>query len=247
MKLDLFHGATVTIYPAYATLPELMLPLLVIVLLSYLLGSVPSAYLIARGRGVDIFSVGSGNMGATNVARVMGLQWGLLVWSLDSLKGITAILIARGLLPEHNALATVTAALVAIIGHNWSLFAGLLTGSLRGGKGAATAFGTLLLIVPGQVFLVTLALSGAVVALTRYMSLGVLVMFALITGWTSILIVQQQYEPIFGLYLLLMSALIVYRFRGNIQRLLAGTERRLGEAPTHPDPAVPPRSPERAA
>lgn len=206
-----------------------LFPILLIIVLSYLLGSLPSAYLIAKMRRVNIFEVGSRNMGATNVSRVMGLKWGLCVWFLDSVKGMGAIIIAQQILHDNKALATTIAAVVAIVGHNWSLFASLLTGSIRGGKGAATAFGTLLVIAPLQVVVITFAISGALIAITRYMSLGVLVMFALSFGWLTILIMRGQMEPVFVLYVLMTMLLIVHRFRDNIQRILTGTERRLGE------------------
>jgi acyl phosphate:glycerol-3-phosphate acyltransferase len=195
--------------------------------ISYLIGSVPTAFLVARLRGINIFEVGSGNMGATNVLRVMGLGWGLFVWFFDSFKGVLAIFIGLLLLPENTALATVVAAFAAIIGHNWSLFAKLLTGTLRGGKGAATAFGTFLVIVPIYVWAVMLILGGIVIALTRYMSLAVLMMFSLAAIWMVILLNQQTVPVEFTIYTILIVVMIFYRFRENIQRLLTGTERRM--------------------
>src|SRR4051794_723285 len=94
-----------------------------VVVLSYLLGSVPTGYLVGRLRHVNIFEVGSGNMGATNVIRAAGFGWGLLVWFFDSSKGALAMLIASSIMPENPVAASVLAAIVAIIGHNWSLFA----------------------------------------------------------------------------------------------------------------------------
>src|SRR5690606_7641709 len=112
------------------------LNILLIVVTSYLLGSLPTAYLVARYKRVDIFDVGSGNMGATNVLRAIGLKWGLLVFFLDSAKGIIAVALAWRIMPENRAAAATIAGLVAIVGHNWSLFATMITGKLRGGKGA---------------------------------------------------------------------------------------------------------------
>ncbi len=204
------------------------LNVLLIVLVSYMLGSVPTAYLIARIKGVNIFDVGSGNMGATNVSRAMGYQWGILVWLLDSMKGIVAILIARQILSDNMALATAVAAVLAIIGHNWSVFAARITGNLRGGKGASIAFGTLLIIAPGIVLGISLV-GGAVIVITRYVSLGVLVMFTISTLWMIILINHNILAPEYSFYVTCVAALILYRFRENIYRLLRGTERRLGE------------------
>lgn len=200
-----------------------------VVVISYLLGSIPTGYLVGRLRNVNIFEVGSGNMGATNVIRAAGFGWGLLVWFFDSTKGILAILIARQIMPESAVTASVLAAIIAIIGHNWSLFATLLTGTLRGGKGAATAFGTLLLFLPLQLIAVMLLLAGAIIALTRYVSLGVLMMFGLAVAWVFLMVSQRIMPFEYLLYMLAISALILLRFRENIQRILAGTERRFGE------------------
>lgn len=202
---------------------------LAIIALSYLLGSIPTAYLVARVRGVNIFEVGSGNMGATNVIRALGLSWGLVVWLLDSLKGILAILAAAVFMPGHPALATVIAATAAVVGHNWSVFAALVTGSLRGGKGAATWFGTMLVIAPLQVVVAMTVLGGLIIAATRYVSLAVLGMFSLSGLWMLVLISQSKLPNEYSIYTLLVTAMMLYRFRENIQRLLAGTERRLGE------------------
>lgn len=213
---------------------ESLILLAVIALISYVIGSFPTGYLIARSRGIDIFAHGSGNMGATNIARVMGggwrgILWAVLVWFLDSAKGVIAILISLRILPENPAGATVIAALFAIIGHNWSLFIAIITGKIRGGKGAATAFGTLLMIVPVQVIAVMLVIGGVIIALTRYVSLAVLIMFALATVWMIVLFSQHLIPSEFMAYSLVMAALLVIRFRTNIKRLLEGTERRLGE------------------
>jgi glycerol-3-phosphate acyltransferase PlsY len=204
--------------------------IILVVIISYLLGSFPTAYLIGRLRNVNIFEVGSGNMGATNVIRATGgVGWGLLVWFFDSVKGILAMLIAARIMPENAAAATVLAAIIAVIGHNWSLFAAIVTGTIRGGKGAATAFGTLFLIVPLHTIAAMLVLAGFIIALTRYVSLGVLMMFALGVIWVLVLVSQHTIAFEYTFYALAITALIVIRFRENIQRILAGTERRFGE------------------
>jgi len=201
---------------------------------AYLCGSFPTGYLIARAKGIDIFSIGSGNMGATNIARIMGpgwrgLLWAIAVWLLDSAKGIIAIALGAQIIRESWALTTVIAALFAIIGHNWSIFIALITGKIRGGKGAATAFGTLLMIVPMQIIAVMLVLGGLIIALTRYVSLAVLLMFGLATLWMIILFVQRLIPAEFMAYSVALAGLLVLRFRDNIRRLLTGTERRFGE------------------
>jgi glycerol-3-phosphate acyltransferase PlsY len=203
--------------------------ILSIVIISYLLGSLPTAYLIGRLKRVNIFEVGSGNMGSTNVVRAMGCGYGILTALGDIFKGIAAILIARAILPDNTVLATVLSAIVVIIGHNWSLFVALITGTLRGGKGAATAFGTMLMIAPLQVIAVVCVVGALLVALTRYVSLGVLGMLTIAVLWVLILIGQHTLSWEYAIYTIFVAAIMLWRFRGNIQRLLAGTERRLGE------------------
>lgn len=212
---------------------------LFIAALSYLIGSIPTAYLIGRARGVDIFAVGSGNMGATNTARALGKNWGFLVLFLDSVKGILAIFIARALFtPEQSVFiadtvegyqVTVVAATSAVLGHNWSLFAALITGQLKGGKGAATAFGTAFAMAPAYVMVGLMIIGAIVIARTRYVSLGALTMAAVALVWMTVLVAQQVMPLEYMAYLLLVAAMIFYRFRENIARLLDGTERRFGE------------------
>ncbi|HVU10874.1 MAG TPA: glycerol-3-phosphate acyltransferase [Phototrophicaceae bacterium] len=203
---------------------------LLIVVVSYLLGSIPTAYLVGRLRHINIFEIGSGNMGATNVIRATGgIGWGALVWFFDSTKGIIAMLLAGKIMPENVVAAWVLAGIVVVIGHNWSLFATLITGTIRGGKGAATAFGTLLLILPLQLIAVLLVICGILIALTRYVSLAVLVMFGLAAVWLLLMISQHVIPFDYLFYTLGITALILIRFRENIQRILAGTERRFGE------------------
>lgn len=207
-----------------------LLKVLIVFGVAYLIGAVPVAYLVAGLRGVDIFEVGSGNMGATNVVRVMGIGWGIAVWLMDSAKAVVAILVAtRLLMPEQQTVATVVAAVGAIVGHNWSLLVAAITGRLRGGKGAATAFGTLIMIVPPQIIAAILLFGGLIIVITRYVSLAVLIMFPVATVWMFILAANGQTSNLFAAYCLIMAALIFIRFRGNIERLIAGKERRLGD------------------
>src|SRR5437868_4272502 len=116
----------------------------VIALLSYLVGAVPFGYLVARWRGVDIFKAGSGNIGATNVGRVLGRKFGLLVFFLDCLKGAVPTLAAT--IPEHHVprdVAGVTAGLSAFLGHLFPVYL-----RYRGGKGVATGAGVVCVLVP---------------------------------------------------------------------------------------------------
>lgn len=199
-----------------------------VIAISYIIGSFPTAYLVARTRGVDIFKVGSGNMGATNVIRACGFRYGLIVWAWDVFKGILTILIARWLIPENPTAASVLAAVAAVAGHNWSFLATVLTGSIRGGKGAATATGTFVLLAPTLLVAVILALGAAIVLLTRYVSLGVLISAAAAGAAIVLLVGLGQMEPVYSVYLL-VCYMIFLRHRNNIYNLLAGKERRLGD------------------
>jgi len=199
-----------------------------VIAIGYVIGSFPTAYLVARTKGVDIFAVGSGNMGATNVTRAVGMRYGLLVWAIDGVKGILAILLARLIVPDYQTTASVLAAVAAVAGHNWSLLATLLTGSIRGGKGAATAMGTFILLAPTLLVALVLAIAMAIVLLMRYVSLGVLTAVAVAGIAFLALVLAGWMDPIYTVYLL-AGWMVFVRHRANIVRLLAGTERRLGE------------------
>ncbi len=211
---------------------------LLIIVSSYLIGSFPTAYFIGKARNVNIFEVGSGNMGGTNVARAVGKSWAIFTGLVDVAKGVVAVLLARDLiLPAQIGVATSVAATCVVVGHNWSLFATVLTASfkggrlkliVRGGKGAATAFGAMLMIQPLQI-LVAAAIAGAVILRTRYVSLGVLIGFGVANLWLILLIGTEFQKPIMLLYAVALTVMIPLRHKGNVQRLLAGTERRLGE------------------
>ena len=201
---------------------------LLIAALGYLIGSIPTAWLVARRHGVDIFAVGSGNMGGTNVARAVSARAGQLVGLLDMAKCLVAILFARALAPTQPDEATVLAALVCMLGHNWSLTVLLLTGRLRGGKGAAVVFASLLLIAP-QLLLVGALVGFVILRLTRYVSLAVLVGLGLALLWLLVLVRDGALPPVYNVYAAFVALLILLRFAGNIRRLLAGNERRLGD------------------
>src|SRR6478752_3473597 len=139
---------------------------------AYLIGAIPFGWLIARARGVDLFHAGSGNIGATNVGRVLGRKYGLLVFALDFAKGAVPVAIT-GRLPTglDEALGLpdalrVGVALSAFLGHLFPVYLGF-----RGGKGVATGAGTVFVLVPGPAALAVLAWA-AVVGATRTVSLG---------------------------------------------------------------------------
>jgi acyl phosphate:glycerol-3-phosphate acyltransferase len=192
----------------------------------YVIGSFPTAYIIGKLHGINIFAIGSGNMGANNTTRALGLQWGVAVWAIDVFKGMIAIVAARQLMSWDKLSASVIGAIAVVVGHNWSFFAALITGTIRGGKGAATAGGTWIMLIPAQIFVVTVLLWLLLVIGTRYVSLAVLVAFAVGTAWVIALVGQQLLAPAYSTYALIVSALVYYRHRENIVALLQGRERR---------------------
>ncbi|MDQ7027981.1 MAG: glycerol-3-phosphate acyltransferase [Anaerolineae bacterium] len=214
--------------------------LLIVVLASYLVGALPTAYLITRFvYKVNIFELGSGNMGGTNVARIMGIPWGIATVLIDICKGIMAVYLAQLMIPDSTLSASMLAAVAAIVGHNWSIFATLLYRyyqkefKIIGGKGAATAFGTMILLLPYVVIAILLITGIGLAVLTRYASLSVLVSFSTALTWTAVWAIRNGSSDgttsIYLLYVTSVAVLILWRFRENIQRLLAGTERRIGE------------------
>ncbi len=218
--------------------PDNAAQVILIIVTCYLIGSFPTAYLVGKAQNINIFEVGSGNMGGTNVARAVGNGWAIFTGLFDVGKGIFAVWLARDIiLTEQIGVATSVAATVVVIGHNWSLFATLLSVSIkegklqfifRGGKGAATAFGAMLMIQPFQI-LVAACIAVYIIFKTRYVSLGVLIGFAIANIWLIILVGTQFQQPILLLYAVALSLMLYVRFRDNIQRLMSGTERRLGE------------------
>jgi glycerol-3-phosphate acyltransferase PlsY len=203
-------------------------------LAAYFIGSVPTGFLIARARGVDIRAHGSGNIGATNVLRVLGKTAGILVLALDALKGALAVLLVprlcgRWVSAEEAALyLPLVAGISTILGHNYTCWLGF-----KGGKGVATSGGVLAALVP-VAFLITLATWLLVIWLSRYVSLGSVVAAAVLpfaTYFTHSNRALLALTTVIGL-------LVIWRHRANIRRLRAGTESKIG-APRNTDPPAP--------
>jgi glycerol-3-phosphate acyltransferase PlsY len=188
---------------------------------AYLLGSFPTGGVVARAYGVDLTEVGSRRTGATNALRVLGKRAAIAVLLVDAGKGLAAVVLARRF-GSSSAVAP-AAALVAMVGHTYSLF---LKG--RGGRGVATGLGGLLGLSTGAT---VAGVAGAVItiAATRFVSLGSLV-GAAIGGLALIAQARRGRVPgSYGLAGLLGPLFLTYTHRDNLERLLGGTERRLGE------------------
>lgn len=199
-------------------------------LAGYVLGSLPFGYLVARAHGVDIFKVGSGNPGATNVKRALGPKAGNTVLALDMVKGAAAT--AWPLVPAVGAPQPEVMALVgivaAVVGHSFSVFT-----RFRGGKGVATAGGGLLVLMPLGCLLACVAwLAGF--GLTRYVSLGSLAAAATIIATSWLL----GYHPAIATVATVLATFVIVRHQGNIRRLCQGTENRFARPPKDAAPGA---------
>ena len=183
----------------------------------YLVGSVPFAYLLAQRRGIDLRRVGSGNVGATNVLRTSGAREAVIAMCLDASKGALAVVIARTL--TTGPATPVAAGLAAVIGHIYPAWLGF-----RGGKGVATAAGVFAVVAP-----LALAIASAVFVLavwaTRYISVGS------IAGAIALAVSAAAGEVpgAVAVGATIAALIIVHRHRGNLARLVSGTERRVGQ------------------
>jgi len=194
---------------------------------AYLLGSIPFGVLISKKVArLDITKAGSGNIGATNVAREVGLKWGVITLLADVLKGFIPVVLAHYLLGssiEMNEALKGMIGLTALLGHQFPVYS-----RFRGGKGVATCLGVFLAISP-----ISCLFSGVMffilVALWRYISLGSILgaltmpIWLYLTGHSTFMILPS----------LVMSLLITFQHRGNIQRLIQGNERRWQKAKLH--------------
>ena len=197
-------------------------------LLAYLLGSVPTGFLVAHAKGVDIRAVGSGNIGATNVLRTLGKPAGIFVLFVDALKGWVAVVLMTRLVLQAFGLGAdgarlevcqIIAALCAILGHNYTCWL-----NFKGGKGIATSAGVLLALVPWALIVIFVVWI-VVFTVTRYVSLGSLAASAALpfASWAT-------HESLTKVIVTgAMAALAIYKHKGNIQRLLSGTEPRFGQ------------------
>ncbi|MFG0320348.1 MAG: glycerol-3-phosphate 1-O-acyltransferase PlsY [Planctomycetota bacterium JB042] len=208
-----------------------MLPLLLALVASYLLGSVPAAFLVARAKGIDLRAVGSGNVGATNVVRACGKAWGIGVFLFDCLKGfVPAFLFARVLVesgrtplsPDATALLLGTAAIVGHVFPVWLRF--------KGGKGVATSAGMCAGLCWPAALLALLAWYG-VLRVSRYVSVASMVaaiLFpAIFVAWVGPEAAFGERRLVTGLSIVL-ALLILYLHRANIGRLRRGEELRIG-------------------
>ena len=187
---------------------------------SYLVGAVPFGYLIGLSQGVNLFAVGSGNIGATNVGRTLGPAYGVLCFVLDFLKGAGPVWAAAAV--GGSDLLRVGAAAVAFLGHLFPVYLGF-----RGGKGVATGAGSVAALAPGPTAVAALAWAAVALA-SRYVSLASVAAVAALS--TARLVAAPAADPI-TLYVLGGSLAVAAKHRANVRRLLSNTENRIGDRP----------------
>ncbi len=191
--------------------------IVVLLIVSYIAGSIPFGLIIAKARGIDLRRVGSGNIGATNVLRTVGKKEAVFTLTGDLMKGAFAVALMK--VSGYGNPYTGLAGLFAVIGHDYPVFF-----RFRGGKGVATSIGALLVYAP-YVGLFTVVIWLAVIFIFRYSSLGALTAFTLLP--LNMIIFKKGLT---GLALSLLFAVLIYiKHRENIRRLLQGKEPRVGQ------------------
>ncbi len=196
--------------------------------IAYFIGAIPFGYIIGKMRGVDVRTVGSKNIGATNVYRTVGKKWGLLAFACDCMKGMLPTIAAKCLFAEFNAAALplpLMVGLMTVVGHMFTCFM-----KFKGGKGIATAFGMLVALYP-VLLLITLALFIVTVWISHYISLGSILAaaFLMVMVWIPIPHVNPiGYHNIIQCILVtFVGAFAIWKHRTNIARLRAGNENKI--------------------
>jgi acyl phosphate:glycerol-3-phosphate acyltransferase len=187
---------------------------------SYLLGAIPTSYLAGRlFRGIDLREHGSRNLGATNLYRVLGWRYAVPVGLFDAAKGLVPVLVFAPRVSASEVFALVCG-ITAVLGHVFSVFVGF-----KGGKGVATAAGVMLGLAPVALG-VAIVVWVALVFLTGYVSLGSIAAAAVFP--IAVLLLEPPAQPVMLWLDVAVAAAIIWFHRGNIQRLLKGTENRFG-------------------
>lgn len=203
---------------------ETILPLACSIVITYFIGSIPTAYIFGRLlKGLDIREHGSGNMGATNAFRVLGKGPGTAVLILDIIKGIIPTTVVANLFGATDPLSLVIIGLVAVAGHNWTVFL-----QFKGGKGIATSLGVLIgltIQLPGvrPILLLTLGVWLVLFLLFRYVSLASI---AAVVVLPIFMVAYNEPFPLIAMAIVL-CIFIVFRHRSNIKRLVKGQENRV--------------------
>lgn len=195
----------------------------IVLVLSYIIGSIPNGLLIGKLKGVDLREYGSKNIGATNAYRVMGPWPAFWVFLTDALKGVAGVFLGKLLV--GSPLALLAGGIAAMAGHNWSLFLGF-----KGGRGVATGLGVIAVLVP-NVTVIVFFLWSVIVFTTRYVSLASVA--AAIMVPVSMWVLGENTEYFY--FGIVAAAFVVIRHKANIQRLLQGNELKI-KAGSHAGP-----------
>ena len=193
--------------------------------IAYLIGSINSSILISRAvMGKDIRTSGSGNAGATNMLRTMGKKYAIITLVIDILKGVVALLLARlAINLGAGDVAMYVSGVAVVVGHNFPVFFGF-----KGGKGVATSLGVVLLI-DWKIGLITVLIAIAIMALTRYESLGSIVAAVVFMILQIIsMAVNGEFDITRLICVIILGGLLIVRHRANIARLIKGEENKLG-------------------
>jgi glycerol-3-phosphate acyltransferase PlsY len=188
---------------------ELSVSLVITVIIAYFLGNISPSTLLARARGMDIKKVGSGNAGTTNTLRVLGAKAALITLVIDIGKGVLAVLIGRFAAGEGAAMLC---AVFVFLGHVWPLLL-----RFQGGKGVATAFGASVAL-DWRIGLLALVIVAVTVLISRHVSLGS------ILGAVSFPFLAYFFKPDFLILACIMAAVVIFKHRSNIGRLVRGEE-----------------------
>jgi glycerol-3-phosphate acyltransferase PlsY len=217
-----------------------ILDYIIVAVAAYLLGSIPTGFLVAKAKGIDIRKTGSGNIGATNAMRVLGKPAGIFVLLMDAAKGYVACAVLPSLIHDVMGLVFysgtgnsfqnesvelqtrlyVIAGICAVLGHNYTCWL-----KFKGGKGIATTAGVYLALAPWAV-LVALVVFILAVLLTKYVSVGSIAAAIALPATVWIMTPHNLY---LGIVTTALGALAIYKHKSNIQRLRAGTENRFGK------------------
>ena len=229
-----FQLSTFNFQPLNTGVP--VLGYVIVAVAAYLLGSIPTGYLVARAKGIDIRSVGSGNIGATNAMRALGKPAGVFVLLVDALKGYAAcyagiiIYANSGPAAEIRSLAdlsaliqqaqncVIIAGVFAVLGHNYTCWL-----KFKGGKGIATSAGVYLALAPWALLIAAAVFLVALLA-TRYVSVGSISAAVALPAAVWIL---PPHNQLLGIVTTVLGILAIYKHKGNLRRLVAGTESRL--------------------
>lgn len=211
-----------------------VLAYIIVAVAAYLLGSIPTGYLVAKAKGIDIQKAGSGNIGATNAMRVLGKPAGIFVMVVDALKGFVAVVLIsyligfwlsqgkRGNYEEEIAYRLpVVAGIFAVLGHNYTCWL-----KFKGGKGIATTAGVYLALAP-VALLIALAIFILSIVVTRYVSVGSIAAAAVL----PVAVWFNRGNLFLEVVTIALCALAIYKHKSNIKRLMAGTESRFGKKP----------------